>query len=212
MIFHFVFSQAFQGMRSYSLYVLSGLVMWQYFSNAANGVIQSLVANAGIIKTINVPLLAFPWAAVLTEIINLGFVFIPFFALMLFFGLEISPETLGVLIPVMLLGGFALGMGMVLGVLNVYLRDVSILWNAVNPALFDLTPIAYTLDFVPETYHIVLKANPLFPFFQATRDALYSNAIPDMQTILMMLAWSGGSLILGFVLFRKLQAGVISNL
>ncbi|MAX79161.1 MAG: hypothetical protein CL843_03180 [Crocinitomicaceae bacterium] len=211
LIFNFVFSQAFQGMRSYSLYVLSGLVMWQYFSNASNQCIQSLLSNAGIIKTINVPVVAFPIATMYTELINMGLILVPFFSLMFFFGLQLSVHTIGVFVIIALLSLFSLGLGMLLGSLNVYLRDISILWNALNPALFYMTPIAYTLDFVPEKYHFILKLNPLYHYFAAVRDVLYYNQWPSLQTWGIMIGITGATCVLGWGIFKKLEPGLISN-
>ncbi|MFZ6053172.1 ABC transporter permease [Halocola ammonii] len=211
LIFHFVFSQAFQGMRSYSLYVLSGLILWQFFANGSNQCIQSLLANAGVIKTINVPVIAFPIATIFTELFNMGLVLIPFFGLMLFFGLELTWHTLLVIPVLLLMTFFSLGLGLLLGSLNIYLRDISILWNSINPALFYLTPVAYTLDFVPENYHPVLKLNPLYHYFQMMRDALYYNQVPSLETALIAFFTAAITFFLGLIIFKKLEPGVISN-
>lgn len=211
LIFHFVFSQAFQGMRSYSLYVLSGLILWQFFSNASNQCIQSLIANAGVIKTINVPIIVFPVSTVLTETFNMVLVFFPFFGLMIFFGLQFSIHTLMVIPVLILIGMFSLGLGLILGTLNVYLRDISILWNSINPALFYLTPVAYTLDFVPSSYHTILKLNPLFHFFKMIRDALYHNRFSDISTMVIAFTCSIVTFLLGVFIFQRLKPGIISN-
>ena len=211
MIFHFVFSQAFQGMRSYSLYVLSGLVLWQFFSNSSNQCIQSLLTNAGVIKTINVPIIAFPLSTVFTELFNMALVLIPFFGLMFFFGLQITLHTILIVPALILMTFFSVGLGLILGTLNVYLRDISILWNSINPALFYLTPVAYTLDFVPEKYHPILKLNPLYHYFKMMRDGLYENQWPEGITWLVTISTSMIVLFLGILVFKKLERGIISN-
>lgn len=211
LIFHFVFSQAFQGMKSYSLYVLSGLVLWQFFNNISNECIQSFLSNAGIIKTINLPIISFPIAALLTELINLMLVMVPFFGLMTFFGLEYGWHTF-LFVPVIVLTAlFALGVGLLLGSLNVFLRDIAILWSSINPALFYLTPIAYTLAFVPDKYHTILQFNPLFSFFEGMREVLYFNAVPSLNVWGIMVGTASVTLLLGYFVFKKVETGIISN-
>ncbi len=212
LIFHFVFSQAFQGMRSYSLYVLSGLVLWQFFNNIGNECIQSFLSNSGIIKTINLPILAFPLASLVTELVNLCLVLVPFFGLMAFFGLSVGTHTLLFVPIILLMAIFSLGIGLLLGSLNVFLRDISILWNTINPALFYLTPIAYTIDFVPENYHTFFKLNPLYHYFAAVREVLYFNTVPSAFDFLMLTVLSLGTFAIGFFTFKKLESGLISNL
>jgi ABC-type polysaccharide/polyol phosphate export permease len=99
-----------------------------------------------------------------------------------------------------------------LSIINVYFRDVSILWNTITPALFYLTPIAFTIDIVPVKYQWILKANPLFHFFKAARDILYSNTVPSLTTWLYIIGLTLVSVFLGRIAFKKLRRGLISNI
>lgn len=211
-IFNFVFSQAFMGIENYSLYVLIGLVFWQFFSNATNQTIQSFVANGGIIKTLNVPINVFPIASVGTEVVSLLLTFIPFLALMIFFGLIFSWHFV-LLVPAIVLFGLAsYGLGTLLGVLNVYLRDVSILWSTINPALFYLTPIAYDDSIVPESYLPYIKANPLYHYFDLFRDILYRNQAPAIDDWLVTTGITLATLLLGLCVLKVLEKGIVSNI
>lgn len=212
LIFNFVFGLAFDFIENYSLYVLTGLVFWMYFSNASNEIIASLMRNSSLIKSINVPIEIYPISSLLTELVNLFFTFIAFIILMVFFGLQFSWETLLIIPVIFLFSIFILGFSTLLSVLNVYLRDISILWNTINPALFYLTPIAFTMDIVPQNYHWILKLNPLYYFFEAVRAILYSNTIPNIHVWLYMLILTSLSIAMGIFALKKMRRGLISNM
>jgi len=211
-IFNFVFGMAFDFIENYSLYVLTGLVFWIFFANSSNEIIASLLRNSSIIKAIHIPLEIYPLSSLITEFINLLLTFVAFIVLMLFFGFQFSWETILILPVIVIFSLFILGFSTMLSVLNIYFRDVSILWNTINPALFYMTPIAFTLDIIPVQYHWILKMNPLYFFFKAGRDILYNNSVPGLNTWLYMLILTSTSLFLGYITLKKLQKGLISNM
>lgn len=212
LIFNFVFSKAFQSIERYPLYVLTGLIFWQFFSNASNQAIQSFLQNAGIIKTIHIPLGSIPFAAVLTELISLVLALVPFTILMLFFGLKLGWIDL-FLFPILLLFVWMIyNVSYILGLLNVYMRDVGILWNTISPALFYLTPIAYDTSIIPDKYLFFIKLNPLFHFFEAFRSILYDNELPKTATLFVILGLCLASWLLRLFIQPRLEKGVISNL
>ncbi|HEY0976082.1 MAG TPA: ABC transporter permease [Flavobacteriales bacterium] len=212
LIFTTVFSHAFVSIRNYALFVLTGLIFWQFFSNATNQSIQSFIRNAGIIKTINIPIHHFPLAAVVNEVAALLLSFIPFTILMLFFGLDPSWHFILLLPAVFLFALTTYGLGMALGVLNIYLRDVSILWNTIAPALFYLSPIAYDDSIVPERYLPLIKSNPLYHFFGVFRDILYANTVPSLTSWGIITGIALVAYIAGRTVLHKLDKGIISNL
>lgn len=210
-IFYFVFSTAFASVENYALYVLTGLVYWQFFSNTTNEIIMSFISNSGIIKTINVPVIAFPFSALISELGSLFLTFLPFLTLMYYLGYNPGLAFFAIIPVTILLAFFSLGLALFLGTLNVYLRDISILWNTLNPALFYLTPIAYTVDLIPEKFHWILKLNPLWYYFEGVRASLYSNTWPVLETWIYMILISAFTFLLGWFTFKKLQPGIISN-
>lgn len=212
LIFNFVFSKVFASVENYSLYVISGLVFWQFFNNSVNQTINSFLQNAGLIKTININLIAYPTSSLLTEIGNLLITFIPFLLIMFGLGYKLDIKIIQIIPISMLLGLFALGIGIALGALNVFLRDIGILWNSLNPALFYASPIAYAANFIPEKYQPILKLNPLYSFFGAIRKPLYSNEWLTLEEWGILIGMTSITCLLGVGLFRKIQPGIISNI
>ncbi len=210
-IFSVVFSKAFPGIDRYPLYALTGLVFWIYFSSSTIQVIESIINNSGVLKSINVPTIAFPLAAQLASLINLALSLIPFVALMFIFGMRIGWETL-LFIPVLFFfTAFTLGVSLILTSVNVYFRDVQFAWSSFMPAIFYSSPIAYTTDLIPAKFVWVMKLNPLFHFITALRDVLYYNQVPSLASSILVILLGLVPLGLGFFFFNRLRRGFVSQ-
>ncbi len=211
MIFSFVFGQVFTDIDRYPLYALTGLVFWTFFSTTTIQVIESIINSSGVLKSINIPTIAFPLSAQLASLISLFFSLIPFMALMLAFGLKIGWETL-LFFPVLILFTcFTFGASLILSSFNVYFRDVQLAWSSFMPAIFYATPIAYTSGLIPAQYLWVLKLNPLYHFIGAIREIFYFNAVPSMASFGLLLLLGIIPLVLGLTIFTRLEKGFVSQ-
>ncbi|NNF02482.1 MAG: ABC transporter permease, partial [Bacteroidia bacterium] len=210
-IFTIIFSQAFPNIENYPLFALTGLVFWTFFANASNQVVQSVVASAGILKSVNVPTIIFPVSNLIAELFNLMLSFIPFVVLMYFFGFRPAIETIFIIPFLIMFSMFTLGFSLIICTFNVFYRDIGILWNTLLPALFYFTPIAYSAKLIPEKYVWALKFNPLFHFINMVRDILYYNSWPSLDLLAIVASLSIVFFIAGLWVFRKLERGFISN-
>ena len=211
MIFTFVFGQVFSEIDRYPLYALTGLVFWIYFSTTTIQVIESIINSSGVLKSINVPTIAFPLAAQLASLISLLLSLIPFFILMLMFGLKLGWESLFFFPVVILFSCFTFGVSIILTSFNVYFRDVQMAWSSFMPAIFYSTPIAYTSSLIPEKFLWVIKLNPLYHYIGALREILYYNQIPSLGTFLLIGGIGIVTLLVGILIFTRLERGFVSQ-
>ena len=98
------------------------------------------------------------------------------------------------------------------GALNVFFRDVGILWNTINPALFYLSPIAYSYQIVPEEYRFIILYNPLYYFLGLVRDVIYEGRAPSDYYLGYCLLITGATVLTSIFVYRKTRNGFISNL
>ena len=161
LIFLAIFSAAFPAIENYPLYVLSGLIFWIYFSNATSQLSIVFIKNAHLLKSLNISKIMYPITELGSELVSFMLGLIPFMILMYFLGLKITFNLLYIFPIILLFSIFIFSVGLILGSLNVFLRDVGILWNTINPALFYLSPIAYSFKIVPESYELTARQHEL---------------------------------------------------
>jgi ABC-type polysaccharide/polyol phosphate export permease len=210
-IFLLVFRHAFPQVPNYPVFALSGLVFWAFFSTSTGHVLGALVENAGVLKSMAVPPLAFPLAQILAGLFNLLLSFIPFAFILAAFGWRPQFVHLLVLPITALLGVFAFGLGLALCALNVYFRDIGLLWSALLPALFYLTPIAYPPDLVPDGLRWVAALNPLYHFIGLVRSVIVEGNAPNAAAWITSLWIALFALIIGLLTHRLLRRGYIAN-
>lgn len=211
LIFTFVFSNVFPDIENYPLYVLTGLIFWTFFASATQQLGMTVVESSGVLKSINIPAIAYPAGSLLAQLINLALTLVPFSILMFFFGFRLSWETLWIFPIMILFGVFTYGVGLLICSFNVYFRDVGILWGVLIPAIFYSTPIAYSPRWIPDHYLWVLKFNPVYHFVIAFRTVLYSGNTPTLEQWLWVVGLTVFFFTIGYFTFKRLEPGFISN-
>ncbi len=211
LIFVVIFREVFD-IANYPLFILSGLVFWTFFSGTSIQILNSVLDSGGILKSLSVPPVIFPLSYLLSSLVNLGLMLIPFFILMLFFGLQLSWNTLWLIPGIILLSLFTFGFSLIICALNVFFRDIGMFYNTILPAIFYVTPIAYPIEKVPVNYQIFVKLNPLYHFIAFFRDVLYHNTSPSISTLLTTTVLSGVFILTGIATFNSLKKGFISHL
>lgn len=211
-IFVTIFSERFDVDR-YPLYALTGLIFWNYFNTTVSQVLISVVASAEVLKSMNVPTLIFPISSILSALINLLLSLAPFFVLMFFFDFEPSIKTLQFVYILAVFSCFTLGIGLILCAYNVYFRDVGMLWNTINPALFYFTPIIWQIDMLgsDSIMHKLVLLNPVHHFLAAFRTAFYDNSWLSFEQIGIITSLGLITLFVGYKIFNNLEKGFYSH-
>jgi ABC-2 type transport system permease protein len=192
--------------------VLSGLVFWIYFSASCNQLCQTFIRNSHLIKSLNVKKLYYAVSEQGAELFNFFVGLCAFAILMYFLGMKLTWNLLYIFPIVLLFTFFSFSFGVILGSLNVFFRDIGILWTSLNPALFYLTPIAYSIEIIPKKYIFYFKLNPLYHFYYIMRNVLYQGNPPDIRYTLYCLVICVITFALAVFVYRKTRNGFISNL
>lgn len=167
-------------------YLLLGLVLWNYFTEATSGSVSSIVGKGDLLRKINFPRYVVILANSLSALINLCFNLIVIALFMLLFGAE--PNMHALLTPLLIfeLFIFSLAIAFFLSAAYVKYRDVNFIWEVIMQTLFYATPILYAFSFVTdksETLGKVLMLNPLAQIFQNMRYGLITDQTPTPYTI-----------------------------
>jgi lipopolysaccharide transport system permease protein len=172
----------------YSIYLISGMLPWTYFSVAVLRISTIFLDKAGLIGKVQLPLAQLPLSVIGAELIVflISLVFFAFF--MLWIGFPITWAWLG-LIPVILIQSiFIYAIGLILAVLVIFVRDVKEVTNVVVQIWFWLTPIVYVQSIIPENFLWWFNINPVVPLLSMYRTIIIDAHIPAYWTLFAHLA------------------------
>lgn len=196
----------------YYIYLFVALVPWIFFSTSLTAGSSSILGNKDLIKKIYFPRIIIPMSVVNGAFMNMIFTFVVVFAALIFSGIGISKYI--ILLPVILILEYllALGLSFIVSGLNVYFRDLEHILGILTMAWMYGTPILYSIDMVPEKLLPIFNLNPMTPIIVAIRDVLYYKRMPDLSHMGMILIWSIGFIVIGYLIFQKLQRNFAEEL
>lgn len=197
-IFRFQFPEG-----NYVVFVLSGLLFWNFFSQSIVGAMNSLRGNAALLKKLPLPKEVFPLAAVISGVVNLCLAFLPLLAILLFLGHPVRPAMLFLPVSVLIAALFTLGAGLLLSPLAVFFTDVVELVGVLLAALMYLTPIIYPKEIVPERFLPIVRFNPVRSILEVFRDPIFYGKVPPATHLTVAVGIAVAVMALGIVVFRK---------
>ena len=210
MIFIAVFSKIPSNhIDHYILYVTSGLIFWFFFSNVTNQSVGSIIGSSGLIKSLNIPVILFPLSEIISELFNFVLTIIVFLIIMYWFGITYSLRLIMIIPCLLLFSLFSFGVTIFLSSINVFFRDVGILWTTIQPAIFYLTPIGYDEKFVPT---IIARGNPIYYFIKLGRGIFHEPHLPPLELWLQCTAIAVVTFLFGIFVFNKLKNQFISTI
>lgn len=209
------------GLSNFPLFLLCGLLPWNYLANGLNGATESLVANGNLIKKVYFPRQVLVVANVASWMVPLLVEFGVLAVLLLVFGNFVLPWLPLVLLLILVQTGFVLGIGLILGAVNVYFRDVKHLIGILLQALFYATPIVYPLSQVPPRATLfgfdvpvlsLYRLNPMVPMVEAFRDVLYELRFPRLADLAYVSVWALACMAVGLLVFSRLEPRLAEEL
>lgn len=203
---YIVFSTLFKSdITNFPVYLLVGVVFFNFFSEACGMGLNSIVGNAPLITKVYIPKYIFPLSRVISSFINFGLALIPLFAVLLLTGQQITKSVLLLPFSLMCTWIFCLGMVLILSALMVFFRDVQFLWNVVSMLWMYATPIFYPESIIPSKFAFVHQINPLYYFIRFARVVLLEGVSPEPKSYLLCIVAAAVPVIIGILLFRQTQ-------
>lgn len=219
LVYTVIFSQLMQaklpGVESifgYSIFLCSGILTWGLFSEITTRAQNMFLDNANLLKKINFPRLCLPVTVVATGLLNFCIVFGLFTGFLVLTG-NLPGAAYLALVPLLaLLVMFAVGLGMVLGVLNVFFRDVGQFFGIFVTFWFWLTPIVYPPTILPERLQSLMGLNPMAGIMGAIQGVFVQGDWPEWGALLYPLTLALVLCLLGLRLFRQHVGDMVDEL
>lgn len=221
LILYVVFSSVFKmndsSIKNYLVYLLIGIVFWNFHSEASNLSLGAVVGNFNLITKVYIPKYIFPVSKVLSSVINFLFSLIPLYLIVI---IQILMQKLpalswvNIVMPydIVCLLIFCMGIGLIVSTLTVFFRDMNYLWGVLMTAWMYFTPIMYPLSWIQNSTESwapfvvsLMQMNPMYHFIEFARTIILNASMPTPFQFMAVLAWSLGTLLFGLLFFRSQQ-------
>jgi ABC-type polysaccharide/polyol phosphate export permease len=202
----FVFTKIFPNHRPhFPVFVLCGLVPFNFFTMAWSTGTGSLMDNAGLMKRVPIPREIVPIAAVLGNCPHLAIQIGLLLAFTLGFGDGINWHWLWLPVLWGLEIVFVCGLALITSAINVFVRDTRYVVESINTILFWMVPIFYSFEDIQPRYRAIYRFNPLAALVLALRNILLDSTSPRMLLLVQLALSSVFMLVLGLFVFRRLK-------
>lgn len=219
LVYTLVFSQVMQARLpdvdksfSYSIFLCAGMLTWGLFADIVGRGQTVFLDNASLLKKLNFPRICLPIILVLNALLSFGIIFGLFTAFLAVTGNFPGWAYLGIFPVLAVQSAFAIGLGMVLGVLNVFFRDVGQFFGIVLQFWFWLTPIVYPVTSLPEWAQPYVVWNPMAPVVMAYQGVFLRGEWPSLGSLwpvavgaVVLCAW-------GALLFKRCSGDLVDEL
>ncbi|PJI48017.1 MAG: ABC transporter [Pseudomonas sp.] len=197
---------------AYGFYLCAGFLVWGLFTEITGRSQSMFLDNANLIKKLSFPRICLPAVIIGTALINFAITFTLF--LLILTAVDAFPGLALIALPPLLaiMLAFAAGLGMLLGVLNVFFRDVGQLFGIVVQFWFWLTPIVYPIAILPTYIRPLVELNPMTPLVGAFQAVLVYQRWPDWVALWPALVISVVLCSLGLLLFRQRSGEMVDEL
>lgn len=205
-----VFSTFFRfDIENFPLYLILGSTLFTLMSDSTTTAMNSIIDSSALIKKIRIEKILFPLEKVLFQLVNYILSLIAVAAVMLFF--HVAPTVNLLFLPLLLLYllMFSAGLGFLLSALVVFFRDIGHLWSVVITAWTYATPLFYPVSILPDWMVPIMNLNPMYHYVTYMRDIALWNITPSLELNLICFVMGILMLIVGFVVFRKLESKFI---
>lgn len=225
LVYTFVFAFVFRvtpgpgnpsGIDSFAIWLLCGLLPWLFFARALSDGVRSLVSNESLIQKVYFARVVLPISDVLAIGYNWLFEMFVLVVILILIGAQVWVTLPYLILIIFLLFVFAVGLSLILSILNVYFRDtehlISIalqLWMYLSPVIYPVSLVAAQSEKIGPLFgtNITLidlySLNPMFEFINVFRTVLYDVAAPTTSSLLTCLMWALLSLFIGVFIYSK---------
>ncbi len=201
-----IFSRVFTSdIPYYAVYLLSGIVCFNFFNEAVTLTSTSITGNASLITKVYVPKYIYPVTRTVSSAVNLAMALVPLMGVVFLTGLPIRPAILLMPFAIICLFAFTLGMGLALASAMVFFQDTQFLWTVISMLWTYATPIFYPESIIPSRFLVLYKMNPLYHIIRFVRTVLIDGVSPEPKAYLLTIIASFAPLAIGLIIFKKTQ-------
>ena len=194
-----------KGTRDFPVYILTGRLMYSFFSNATKAALKSVRSNASMIKKVYVPKYMYPFSTVLSGYVMFLISLIVLAVVAIARGVYPTIQLFWIIVPLLQILLLTAGVGMILATMAVFFRDVEYLWGVALMLIMYACGIFYRVEDVMSAKNAwIFKLNPLYAVIVNFRNAVFGQPM-DFQAMWYAFGIGALSLLIGIFVFYKKQ-------
>lgn len=198
------FSSIFRfSVPNFAVYVLSGLLLWNFFSQTTNSAMSELLWGGTLMHRIYVPRVMFAATAIGTGLVNLLLSLPALLVIMLISGVTPRASLIFLPVSIALICLFTLGVGLILSTMVIYFADVYEMFQILLMSWFYLQPIIYPIEIIPASRQWLFKLNPMYYFLSVFRAPIYEGRLAPAGDIAIAVIVSVLTFGVGWWLFTR---------
>lgn len=201
-----------EDLMGYSIYLCAGIVAWSFHSELVSRNVGIFLDHSNMIKKLVFPRICLPGIVVASSLFNFGIVLGLFLGILIVTGRFPGLPVLALIPLTALLLVFSSCLGLALGVVNVFFRDVGHLTQIALQFWFWFTPIVYPVSILPEYVQKLIAFNPLTATIGAYQQILLYQRWPDWNSLLYALAVAVSLMLGSFVIYRRNTSAMVDEL
>lgn len=199
--------------HAYAIYLMAGLLAWNLFSEIINRCLTLFIEQSNLLKKVSFPRITLPTIVIGSCIVNNMILFIAIIVIATLLGHDLGWPVLWVIPMMFVVSIFALGFGIILGLMNVFVRDIGQLIPIVLQITFWFTPIVYPANILSEELQSLLIYNPMYYVVSAYQGVFIYNQTHVFGTGLILMLSVGMLLaVVSLFLFRRASPELVDVL
>lgn len=213
LVFTNVFGKKSDGVVCYPIYLLTGRLVFEFFTQSTKKALRSFRENASIIKKVYVPKYMYPLSGVLSNYVTFSISILVLIAVTLFFkftnishgaDIQLTWRIALLLLPLLILLVFSIGVGLILSTMAVYFRDIEYIYDVFSTLLFYLMPVVYNINFITNpAVRTIIRINPLYSITEMLRECVLYGTNFSTKHLAYACGVSIIVLLIGIFIFNK---------
>ncbi|MEP0313265.1 MAG: ABC transporter permease [Hyphomonas sp.] len=200
------------GDSAYSIYLMAGIAAWTVFLEITNRCLTVFIEYGNTLKKISFPRIALPIIVLGSVLVTHALLLVAIAVVFVFFQHYPSIHWIALPVGTLVIALLAFGLGILLGVMNVFARDIGQVMSVVFQLWFWLTPIVYTRDILPDSMQTLIRLNPVTPLVEFYQDILLYSRWPDFASLLYPASLGAALVLASLLVFRRASAELVDAL
>lgn len=189
--------------KNYALYLLLGIILWNFFVEATIFSLNGIFQKAPLIKKITFPRTIIVVSSTLTALLSFFFNIVVFSIFFIASRVSVSWTILLAFVFIIELYFIALGTSFLISALAAKFKDIRHIWEVLLQLGFWITPIIYSIEMIPQKFHWFVYLNPLTRVIQYSREAILQQRVSNLDGMFTLFLMTATIFIGGYVVYKK---------